>query len=258
MPGNELAVADGIGASGIVAYLRALVGCYVDIEGDLSATSANHTVTRSIDSSTEGVVAKLAHIECQQVLCLDANVVGEVFEILMVEGTGDDADVLAIVVDGVVGKDDFVGDELDGIVAKGVGGVEGNDAQCAIGNSCAREVDGAEQAVESQITIDADVHISHKAAAERLKELASCMVGVDEEFYVVALWRHIAIDVDVREWPFLGALAFEWECRLHGLQAKQVVVGNSMDVDLLQFVVQSCIGSENTHTSVLEPEVVDA
>ena len=79
-----------------------------------------------------------------------------------------------------------------------------------------KQVDGAEQAVESQITIDADVHISHKAAAERLKELASCMVGVDEEFYVVALWRHIAIDVDVREWPFLGALAFEWECRLHG------------------------------------------
>ena len=65
MPGNELAVADGIGAGGIVAYLRTLVGCYVDIEGDLSATSANHTIARSIDSSTEGVVAKLAYIEGQ-------------------------------------------------------------------------------------------------------------------------------------------------------------------------------------------------
>ena len=84
------------------------------------------------------------------------------------------------------------------------------------------------------------------------------MVGFDKEFYVVALWRHIAIDIDVRKWSFLGALAFEWESRLHGLKAEQIVVGNSVDVDLLQFVVQSCIGSENTHTSVLEPEVVDA
>ena len=31
-----------------------------------------------------------------------------------------------------------------------------------------------------------------------------------------------------------------------------------MDVDLLHLVVQSCIGRENTHTSILEPEVVDA
>ena len=112
-------------------------------------------------------------------MCLDAYVVSQLFQIVVVQGSVYDTYVLACIVDSVITEDDLIGNQPDGVVAESVACVQALDAQTAVGDYLTCEIDAAKRSVESQVSCCPHIDIAHETAAETLQEFSTRVVGAD-------------------------------------------------------------------------------
>ena len=144
--------------------------------------------------------------------------------------------VVVAVVDGVALKLDVVGDGMSAEMVEGVVGAELFHVHLAMRHDVAHEVDVLQVAHDVELAFTPCLHVVHKAAAEVLHELQTCVVGLDAQVYVVALGRHVSVD--------------------HG-EVFGAVLCRCVDVDLSFLVVVGCLGMKGSQGAVLEDEVLD-
>ena len=87
VPVDKALVADGVRTCHIIYKDAARFGLGVDIDDGFAALAVDAYLARGIDGAIEGVVAKLAGIEAQEVVRLDIEVVAQPCEVLVVDAS---------------------------------------------------------------------------------------------------------------------------------------------------------------------------
>ena len=111
------------------------------------------------------------------------------------DAASQDALVAVNVVDRTVGKDDVVGNHLQRIVTHLVGAAQSLDVGMAIEYKLACQIDGIKGPYQSYGSHTMSVYMTYEAAGEGLGKVEVSAIGPDSEVDVVALWRHISVDI---------------------------------------------------------------
>ena len=156
---------------------------------------------------------------------------------LVSELAADDADVAIAVGYGVVVHDYGVGYEPHHPVVDGVSGVEACYLHAAIGDEFASQVYIAQWSKQQNAAVSFRIDFSHKAGAEALHELKTCVMSCNIEAYVAALRRNVAFYRCLSVFP---------------------VYGNCGDIELFQRIIETCLCVKSTHSAVLKLEIIDS
>ena len=163
------------------------------------------------DGAIEGVVAKGLEVVCQQVACIDIDVVGEVGEVLVMDASRQYSVIAIDIIDIAILESYLVVGYLQRIVAQLVGTVQRTYVGPTIEHKFTIEVDGTQRTGELDGAKSVAIDFVDKGGGERVGEIKTGAIGKDVEVDVVALGRYIAIDVG------LGI---------------RTVVGNSLNINL--------------------------
>ena len=87
LPGDELLIADGIRACGVIHEYRAGLGGNVTVNDYIVAVTAYRHVARGIYRTIEGRFAKVVKVVCQQVVGPHKQVVAQIGKVLVVNTT---------------------------------------------------------------------------------------------------------------------------------------------------------------------------
>lgn len=98
-------------------------------------------LARGIDGAIEGVVAKLAGIEAQEVVRLDIEVVAQPGEVLVVDTSAQNGYVAVAVEDGIILYEDIIWDSVGMERIEGIIGVELLEVHLAVSGNIAHEID---------------------------------------------------------------------------------------------------------------------
>ena len=124
VPVDKALVADGVRTCHIIYKDAARFGLGVDIDDGFAALAVDAYLARGIDGGIEGVVAKLAGIEAQEVVRLDIEVVAQPCEVLVVDASAQDGYVAVAVEDGIILYEDIIWDSVGTERIEGIIGVE--------------------------------------------------------------------------------------------------------------------------------------
>ena len=233
---DETLVADGIRTCHVIYEDRTLLRYGIDVDDGLTALAVYAHISRSIYRAVEGVVTKLSDVIPQEVLGLQVEVVAQLGEMLMVNATVYHSNVVVAVIDGIVHQQDVVRDGMSTESVKVIFGAQLLHVHLSAYFHVSHEVDFLQVAHNVHLSVPLCLNIVHKTATEVLHEFHVGSGSLNTEVDIVALRRHITVDVGLSSRSFISS---------------------SPDVYLLVFLVVVYEGVEYAHWSVLEGEVLD-
>ena len=86
-PFNEFLIRNGVGTSGIVFDKRPFFRCGIYIEVNSSGSAFNQAVSSTVDCSVECIITVVMEIISQQILCLNVKIIGQVCQLIMMNGS---------------------------------------------------------------------------------------------------------------------------------------------------------------------------
>ncbi len=203
----------------------------VDIDDGFAALAVDAYLARGIDGAIEGVVAKLAGIEAQEVVRLDIEVVAQPGEVLVVDASAQDGYVAVAVEDGIILYEDIIWDSVGTERIEGVIGVELLEVHLAVSGNIAHEIDVSQIAHHIEMTIAPGFYLIHETAAEILEEFHAGALCIDTQVDIVALRRYVSVD--------------------EGLMLR-TIIGNCMNINLFELLVEVDSSMEHTERTVFE------
>ena len=192
-------------------------------------------LARGIDGAIEGVVAKLAGIEAQEVVRLDIEVVAQPGEVLVVDASAQDGYVAVAVEDGIILYEDIIWDSVGMERIEGIIGVELLEVHLAVSSNIAHEIDVFQIAHHIEMAIAPGFYLVHETAAEILEEFHAGALGIDTQVDIVALRRDVSVDERL---------------------VLRTIVGNCMNINLFELLVEVDTSMEHTERSVFEGKLL--
>ena len=235
MPVDKTLVADGVWACHIIYKDAARFRLCLDVDDGFAALAVNAYIARGIDSAIEGVVAKLAGIEAQEVVRLDIEVVAQPGEVLVVNASAEDGYVAVAVEDGVILYENIIWDGVGMECIEGVIGIELLEVHLAVSGNIAHEIDVFQIAHHIEMPIAPGFYLVHETAAEILEEFHAGALGIDTQVDIVALRRDVSVDERLM---------------------LRTIVGNCMNINLFELLVEVDTSMEHTERSVFEGKLL--
>ena len=235
VPVDKALVADSFRTCHIIYKDAARFGLGVDIDDGFAALAVDAYLARGIDGAIEGVVAKLAGIEAQEVVRLDIEVVTQPGEVLVVDASAQDGYVAVAVEDGIILYEDIIWDSVGTERIEGIIGVELLEVHLAVSGKVAHEIDVFQIAHHIEMAIAPGFYLVHETATEILEEFHAGALGIDTQVDIVALRRDVSVD----------------ECLM-----LRTIIGNCMDINLFELLVEVDTSMEHTERSVFEGKLL--
>ena len=235
VPVDKALVADGVRTCHIIYKDAARFGFGVDIDDGFAALAVDAYLARGIDGAIEGVVAKLAGIEAQEVVRLDIEVVAQPGEVLVVDTSAQDGYVAVAVEDGIILYEDIIWDSVGMERIEGIIGVELLEVHLAVSSNIAHEIDVFQIAHHIEMAIAPGFYLIHETAAEILEEFHAGALGIDTQVDIVALRRDVSVDERLM---------------------LRTIVGNCMNINLFELLVEVDTSMEHTERSVFEGKLL--
>ena len=235
VPVDKALVADGVRTCHIIYKDAARFGLGVDIDDGFAALAVDAYLARGIDGAIEGVVAKLAGIEAQEVVRLDIEVVAQPGEVLVVDASAQDGYVAVAVEDGIILYEDIIWDSVGMERIEGIIGVELLEVHLAVSSNIAHEIDVFQIAHHIEMAIAPGFYLIHETAAEILEEFHAGALGIDTQVDIVALRRDVSVDERLM---------------------LRTIVGNCMNINLFELLVEVDTSMEHTERSVFEGKLL--
>ena len=236
IPFDKLLLGDGIRAGGVVYKDGTRLRGDVTVDGHIVVTSMDIDTARGVYSAVEDVVSEVAEIVAKQILRLYIEVETEAREVFVVDTARKECLMTITIVKGHMAQLDIIWHHHYRIVLQPICGIERRHSSFAFRHyDLTRQVDIVQRTCYTGMTSGMAIDTREETLCEVVHEGNGGTLGVDSKIDVLMNGRHMTIDVS------LGI---------------RTIVGNGVDIYLLQFLIPVCFRMQHTHVTLLKLEIV--